>query len=636
MAVDINMLNMHITAFKKAVKFVNENKKEIEGTPVEAAFDTLKDHWRRGNFEPTEMAELIAVIKKNLKLFSVNRDFQAELKSFSSNCEIYYTQDEDKFDAFQAVMQNKTPLDASIILRLYEKIFGSLQNTVEYEEIHKKTNGNTLYQLFGFEPDSTVYKINKLRVLLEDKGEFSKDVISKKGKWEDLKLFANVLKDQQSKDNYDAYYRFLRCKKILKGVHSCHKNLVSKNYIETVGELEKYKICQNSGEAAQLLTGFCTEIGLQCIPITAEQFAEQEKRIEGLRKRIEEKVNQLKDRQKNIESSLNGMEKEMDTLLSDIDSEISKMSSILKTLKNSTEAIYKESHKLKVLEQQVADLQKLKRKIKEVESSCNETKKNIAKEVKNADDKQEEITFDNVQAILNEVNDKEKIINKLFADFTNKYNKEIKTDVQEGFRNAKSKFYNTEREITTNRETLKNRAKVLNTEINQQNKPITARFIIIQIILLLLGSIIFLISNSGLTVPDWFSKIVSIIFYLNIILLILYIIFVCKQFRNYNSKVAESYNYDDFVYKPKDKKKIYIINKKTGKRSYGVWIFVFYPGCGLPLPFVIMYFRWHNAQEVILNDKVKYYTQGRLIWNIIRFSIFFVLTQTCFQLLATL
>lgn len=203
MAVNIDVLNIDIIAFKKAVEYINKNKKLIAGTGSESAFDTLKEHWKKkeNGFVPEDSSELVAIIKNELKKFIQYRELQVELKNFASLCEIYYTKDKDTFEAFQAVMQNKTPLDSSIILRLYIKIFGSLQNTAEYEEIHKKTNGNTLYQLFGFEPDSYIYTRITLKTKL-DKEEFSKDAfLNTKGKLEDLMLFANILKDDQSKKN---------------------------------------------------------------------------------------------------------------------------------------------------------------------------------------------------------------------------------------------------------------------------------------------------------------------------------------------------------------------------------------------------------------------------------------------------
>jgi len=536
MVVNIDVLNLDISSFKKVVEYINKNNKLIVGTGSESAFETLKEHWKKkeNGFVPEDSAELVMIIKKELKNFIQFRELQAELKKFASLCEIYYTKDEDTFEAFQAVMQNKTPLDGNIIMRLYEKTFGSLLNTAEYEEIHKKTNGNTLYQLFGFESDSHIYTRINLKTKL-DKEEFGKDAfLSRNGKWEDLKLFANVLKDDPSKEKYDAYYRFLMCKKILKDVYRQNKSLVSYKYLEVVSKLEKYKICNNSEEAKIVIGSFCDEIGLTWKFTTPEKVKEDEDRIRGLRIRIEEKVNQLKTRQKEFESSLSGIGNEIDTLQKDVDSEINKMSSVIKTLKSSSEAIYEEEDKLKVLEQQIADLQKLKQKIKEVESFRDETQKNIAKEVKNADNKQEEITFDNVQAILNEVTAKEGEINKLFNEFIGKYNNEIIKVVQEGFRNAKSKFYNTEREINAERERVKKKISEARTNLKKYTKPITKRFVWIQILLLITFVVIY--------IPLFTDKKLEFVFFcLNAVGFIGYVIYVSWQFNKYN-QVVETIN----------------------------------------------------------------------------------------------
>ena len=569
MALDFNFLQTQIDNFntykkiidakKNLLTFVNENNK------YETSYNTLRNHWQNGGFEPAEMKEYAEEIRTNRKCFrTAEGQLYNALGEFADSCDFLYTTDEDTFDAFQAVIQNKTPLDSSIILQLYEKIFGSLQNTAEYEEIHKKTNGNSLYQFFGFEPDSTVYTINNLKAKLESEEDFNRDgYISKKGSWKDLKLFANVLKNKQSKENYDAYYRFLRCKTILKDVYKQKKSLVSYKYLEVVSELVKYNIC-NNGEQAKIVIGyFCDEIGLTWKFTTPEKVKEDEERIRGIRIRIEEKVNLLKVRQKEIESSLSGIGYEINTLLKEIDSEINKMSSATKTLKSSSEAIYKEEDKLKVLEQQVADLQKLKQEIKEIENSRNETKKNIAKEIKNADDKQEEITFDNVQTILNEVTAKEGVINKLLADFTNKYNKEIKTDVQEGFRNVKSKFYNTEREIIKNREDVndksQNKQKKLKKDLEKQSFSITGSFIGLQIGIFL----VFLFVRNVIEI----SNVEFVFFSLNTIGFVLYIILVSRQFNKYN-QVVETINENS------DKKEKYHFSSRLIKNI--IWASIFF------------------------------------------------------------
>jgi len=536
MAVDLTLLKMHVDTFNKAKKHINEKKNAIIGTDVEAAFDTLKEHWRTGGFEPTEMSELVSIIKKNLKLFGSDRELQAELKSFSSMCEIYYTKDEDTFDAFQAVMQNKTPLDSSIIWRIYEKTFCTLQDYTEYDTIHKNTNGNTIYELFSFEPDT--YKFRILKTLVDDKDEFRKYPLSNRGKWEDLHVFTDIFKDEQSKENYDAYYRFLRCKKILKEVHRRNKNLVSKNYLDIVGELEKYNICENSKQAEKLLVPFCSEIGLKCIPITAEEVAEHERRTESTRKRIEEIVNQLKTKQKELESSLKGIGDDIDSLFSSIDSLITDMTVKIKNIKNTSEVIYKEDDKIKELEGYIANLQKLKQMVKEVESSCLDTSTVIAKEVKNADDKQNEITFDNVNDIFNEVSSKDAVIRKRYKEFIDKYNNEIITKkVQAQVTESNSRFYNKENEINAVRERIKKR-------ISHLNKPITRNFVLVQAALLFAFFFIYVPITPSTISPEKSSV---VFFGLNSIGLICYIYFVIKQFNEYNQEQfkirAEKRNY---------------------------------------------------------------------------------------------
>ena len=322
------------------------------------------------------------------------------------------------------------------------------------------------------------------------------------------------------------------CKKILKDVYRQNKSLVSYKYLDVVSELLKYKICNNGEQAKIVIGSFCDEIGLTWKFTTPEKVKEDEDRIRAIRIRIEEKVNQLKAGKKELESSLDRIGKVMKTLLLDIDSEINKMSSAIKTLKSSSEAIYKEEDNLKVLGQQVADLQKLRRKIEEVKSSCNETQKNIAKEVENAE--QKEITLDNVQVILNEVTTKEGVINKLFNEFIGKYNNEIIKVVQDGFRNAKSRFYNTESEINAEREQIKDK---ISKEKKQLTKPITRNFVLSQVGLLIVFFFIYVpfISQSTANLEKSALK----FFCLNSIGLVCYIYLVIKQFNKYNQMQFE-------------------------------------------------------------------------------------------------
>ena len=104
MAIDSIQLKMDIAAFNKAKKHINEKRNLIVGTEVESAFDTLKEHYRNGGFEPTEMQELVMVIKSNLNKFGGDRSLQTELKKFATCCEVYYTKDEESFFEFQKAM----------------------------------------------------------------------------------------------------------------------------------------------------------------------------------------------------------------------------------------------------------------------------------------------------------------------------------------------------------------------------------------------------------------------------------------------------------------------------------------------------------------------------------------------------
>jgi hypothetical protein len=529
MAVDLIMLKTHIAEFKEHIKHINEKKNVILDIDVEleSAFDTLKDHWRTGGFEPKEMSENVDIIKRYLK--TNDKDLNTALKKFSSYCEIYYIQDEDKFEAFQAIMQNKKPLDNSIIQRIYVKEFGNLPEFTYFDEIHKKTNGNTIYELFNFEPDTFTFRV--LRTIVNDKDEFRKHPLSKKGKWEDFNLFANILKDEKIRETYDSYYRFLRCKKIFKVVHRRNKNLVSKDYIDVVGELEKYQICEDSKRAEDLIIRFCKEIGLTCIPTTSQQVAEDERRTEYTRKRIEETINQLKKKQKELESSLYGIGKETDSLFSSIDTSISEMSATIKNIKNNSEAIYNEEDKIKELEKYVDDLQKLKQKIKDVENSRNETSKFIEREVKDADDKQNEITFHSVNNIFSDVSSKDAVIRKRYNEFIDKYNDEIIMNVQPRFTESKSRFYNKEKEIKAERERIK---KKISEERKNLKKPITKIYVWIQIILLITFFVIYIPLFSA-------NKLEFVFFCLNAMGFIGYIILSSKQFIKYN-KIVETIN----------------------------------------------------------------------------------------------
>jgi len=656
MAVDLTLIKKNIADFNRTKKFINERKDLIRDTSdepekspnkLEVAFDTLKEKnfWHnKSYFELTE-TEFIESIKKLRKKFDTKeRELSSNLGEFAACCAFFFTKDEDIFEAFQAVMQNKTPLDSSIILRLYEKTFGTLQNTADYDEIHKKTNGNTLYELFSFEPDT--YTFSRLKTLANNEDVFRNHPLGDKGKWDDLTLFALVLKDEQSKEKYDAYYRFLMCKKILKDVYRQYKSLVSYKYLEIVSKLEKYNICENSKQAEKLLVPFCTEIRLKCLPTTDEKVAEDEKRTESKRKRIEEIVNQLKVKQKELESSLKGIGNDIDNLFSSIDSLITDMSVKIRNIKNTSKAIYKEDDKIKELDRYIADLQKLETKIREVESSRLDTSSFIAKEVKNADDKQKEITSDNVIDIFNDVNSKDAVIWKRYKEFIDKYNNEktVKTQLTE----LKSRFSNKEKEINAGREKISGEGEILNDHLRKYHKPITRRFIGFQLILLII------INLYSPVFPNLIKQYFSIFFYLNMVGFVIYIVLVCRQFEKFNKSIeSKRMISNEKITYPKNSKGnlekycarlleicvyVFVGNaifkkskvdfdqyKKNMRNSLLILITIWTLG----LPWLFYYIFKDYKKDFELN----YRDRKNLTWSIIVASLFFIVVQCGFLLI---
>jgi hypothetical protein len=473
MAVDLSLLKMHIDAFNKAKNSINEKKALIVGTDVEAAFDTLKDHWRTGGFEPKEMVELVSIIKKNLNKFGSNRELQAELKNFASMCEIYYTKDDDTFEAFQATLQNKKPLDSSIIQRIYENRIGNLPETAVFDEIHKKTNGNSLYELFCFEPDT--YQLRILKALVEDKNEFSKSLLKLKGKWEDFYLFATVLSNEQSKEKYDAYYRFLRCKKILKAIHRRNKNVEYESYINTVGELVKYS-CKNSGQAEHLIVDFCAAIGLTCKPITSEQFENYKKWLESNRKQIENVLNQLNVKQKELDDSLSSIANNIDDFLYSVRTSINSKAKQIKEKKSNTNHLYKEEGMIRIMDDILSEFNKLYLELEKIRSSCSDAKTFIAKEVTDAVNKDRSITADNIVEVFNYVSFKEAVIIERYNKFIKIYNNVVIKNVQSHYNKLESEFANTIANMTQNREQI---AVKLKWEFLTGNKHHTIKFFLI-------------------------------------------------------------------------------------------------------------------------------------------------------------
>jgi hypothetical protein len=636
MTVDLTLLKMHVDGFNKAKKYINEEKNLIVGTDVEAAFDTLKDHWRTGDFEPTEMGELVAVIKKNLKLFGSNRDLQTALKDFASMCEIYYTKDEDIFESFQAVMQNKKPFDVSIIQQIYEKEIGKLPEYVAFDEIHKKTNGYSLYELFNFEPDAIRLRI--LKSLIEDEGEFKKSQLKSKGKWQDLKLFANILKDEQSKENYDAYYRFLICKQILKGVNRRNRNLVSKNYIDIVGELEHYKICENSKQAECLIVDFCTEIGLICKPITAEEYAEHERRLKSKRQQIESKLKELKAVHENIKSSLSEINKNIEPFLLLMESSIKDMEKKTMQKKNETDSKYNEETKIKELDGFLEKLKKLSAESETIQESYIRTNSLIDEVVRDAENKESEVTIDNVNEVLSYVSSKDTVIKKYYDDFITEYNGKYKKDgtLKFQFNSLTSEFDKKIEEIDKDRETVGSK---LEKNLRKYDKPLTMLFIWLQISLL----VFHFLFHWG-----WVG------FYSNIVLFIVYVLGESYQFNKYNLAVKEMMIHNSNKTKEIRKRQIllHLIIFILVVAIFALcvfcyknpWTFV----CSVVAPLIGIYLNRETAKK-LYNDYVEQFfgkakewlsekteitwvcrKKDNLIWSIIAACFFFIVAQCWF------
>ena len=212
------------------------------------------------------------------------------------------------------------------------------------------------------------------------------------------------------------------------------------------------------------------------------------------------------------------------------------MSAKIKKLNNTSKEIYNEKDKIKELERCITDLQKLKIEITKLEKLRLDTSTLIKKEIKEADDKQNEITFENVNNIFSYVISINDVIQKLYNDFIVKYNNnEIIKNAQLQISEKENKFYSRENEIYEKREQRKQN---ILEEIKKLRKPITIIFILIQILLLVILVPISVYLFGG-------KKLDLVFFCLNAIGFIGYIILVCRQFNQYNQvieRINESFN----------------------------------------------------------------------------------------------
>jgi len=436
-------------------------------------------------------------------------------------------------------MHNSMAIMGDMIKQIYEERIEKLPEFEEFEKIHNKTNGKSLYELFSFEPKT--WEVEALQSFANSESEFKKSKI--KGEWEYFTHFAKVFEYESTKDNYDKYYRFLLCKKNLEDIQKNGKSVKLTRYRNTVKQLTDSESVKNSEQAEKLICSFCKEIGLQCEPISEKDYkiylSEQESKV----KTIEIKVEELKKIQNETESYWNSERSKIEDFMSSVNAQIIKKG----TQKQEIEG-YAISKDYSVLKENTKDLNNIFDEIKnfkqEIEKFYNsrlDIVNSIEKEVSEAENlynnaKTTKDPDEDVNFVYNTVGSKYEIVKDKYNKFTNQNNWNIEKSYIEkkktDFENQNNIFDNKVKDREQIENSIHNDLKGI---IKHQNKPITKIFIGVQGVLLLGLSLFFssidILFFTAYDIWKW------IIFSINSIFLICYVYLVIKEFNIYNKAV---------------------------------------------------------------------------------------------------
>ena len=529
--------------WKKFVAYYESNKDSVfnKGNGKEQEdINKLLDYAKNKNFDATSKSKetlLTDGLKKWFDYHRGNKPGGAELLEFSRLCTDYLFTDKDVFKAFQTELRRIKP-----IRQLYEDTVGvKLPDFSEFEKIHRKTNGKSLYEIFDFAPDDE--ELDTLKDIADKEPYFKKSIYHSKGKFEVFNLFSTVFQDVKTKENYDEFYRFLKCRKILEEIQGTNKPVIDKRYRtaeEAIINL-KLKSIKDDYQAKRLIVAFCIEIGLQCEPKTEDEFKKTyEKRKEEIRLKIEERVEELIETQSRYESNLDDGNEKLNKFLSLIDSSINDIGTRINKVESSSNPIYKEQSKKQELNKIFNEIKNLKQKIEGLVRLCADTKKFIENKVDNAKNTHNSINEDIIEKQLDDIETIQDDVAKKYREFFSKYDNEYIKDGQDLLGKltgcwSKDKltgeFYKKEKDIYDARkakeEEIGKETKRLQNERNKHTKHLTKWFVWIQI---LLGVAFFAIYN-----PLFGSKKLELAFFcLNAVCFILYVVFVSIQFNKYN------------------------------------------------------------------------------------------------------
>ena len=545
--------------WKKFVAYYESNKNFVfnKGNGKEQEdIDKLLDYAKNKNFDATtESKEILFTIglKKWFDYHRGNKPGGNELLEFSRLCTDYLFTDKEVFKAFQIELRR-----IKTIRQLYEDNIGKLPDFSEFEKIHKKTNGKSIYELFGFEPEDE--ELDTLKDISNKEPYFTKSVYSRKGKFEIFSLFANVFIDTQTKENYDEYYRFLKCRTILEGIQGDNKPVIDKRYRnaeEAIINL-KLKSIKDDFQVKNLIVAFCVEIGLRCEPKTEDEFKKTyEKRKEEIRLKIEELVSKLIEDKNQGERNLDADKDKLNKFLSLIDSSLNDIETRKNKIENSTNPIYEEQSKKQELNKIFSEIEILKQKIEGLVRLCSDTKKFIENNVDDAKKIHNNINEDIIEKQLDDIETIQNEITKKHREFNTKYSTEYIKNGQDLLGDLtgcwskdklSGKFYKKEKEIYDARETkdkeISNKIIGLRDEKDKQNKPLTKRFVWIQI---LLGIVFF-----AVYMPLYSAQKLELSFFgLNAIGFIIYVVLASIQFNKYNEATKALNKYKNEIYRSK-------------------------------------------------------------------------------------
>jgi len=414
--------------------------------------------------------------------------------------------------------------------------------------------------------------------------------------------------------------KFLLCKRILKSIQQKNQPLVWQYYYDTEGELvEKAKI-KNRTTAKEILIRFCSEINLDYRPCTKPELEEWKKQKAGYNIQIEETIENLKKFQETQGEELDKFKTDIDGFLSKIKDSNDYKEKAISKYANSTKSFYQEEEKINKLRENKEDLQKVKQKIENIRKSVLGIKKHIADKIDEVDtlvggDKLSNITDNNVITILSKVS-------KEYESVSKKYHTENNTNIDEYHAQIKrfnvliDQFNKLTDEIDRERKKtdgdIDTDIKTLKSDLLKQDKPLTSIFICLQVVLFVATCIYFAVAKNTFVIEG------QQLFFLNAVLFVGYIIWVCLQFNKHNKIVEEI--------KDLSENETYYAKKKI---NWVIFLLL------LPLYFfpALLYVGHINKSNKNPKPKsIDYYTQGKLIGSILLACLFFICLQFCFLL----